>query len=132
MAEYRNRRLHNLLTLPINLKAIGYPISGASSSPPEKRSFFRRLSSASKPSKDEVAVIAMTADEYRDHWARDKRGEYLHNVIEPPGGRIEWVRRRIESQDVEANRAEFERRSRMNDQTHLVGLARGRGAVLLP
>jgi len=52
-----------------------------------------------------VVPIRMTKDEYEQHFDIDEMtGEYLPNVSEPPGGRLEWVKQRFEDQKPKSRR----------------------------
>ncbi|KAF2236579.1 hypothetical protein EV356DRAFT_498105 [Viridothelium virens] len=108
----------SIITIPINLsdlppdRSVSLPDSpslaiaeAASDQPKEKKgkagSFFRRISSATqgekeKNSKKEIKAVRMTRGEYLQYWAKDEKGNYREGVVDPPGGRREWVRRQVE------------------------------------
>lgn len=120
--------------LPIDLNDTGYNAtynSNVAAGPERKRDRFLQHFKDT-PKKGDVAVIGMSEEEYRSYWARDEHGKYQEGVIEPEGGRLEWMHGRIKKQDVEANMTEFMRRKRRNDQSHLRSIAGSNMASALP
>jgi hypothetical protein len=93
---------------------------------PDSRAFsgnFKTLLLGSKSntekSRHEIP-IRVRQSEYKMYFEKDKHGNYLPGVVEPPGGRAEWLRERIEERarlngedgsDDAANRVLFEIRS---------------------
>jgi len=72
------------------------PIKGMK--PAKKESWLKRHFGHSHP-KQKVYEVRMSKDEYEDYFARDpETGEYRQGVVEPPGGRKEWVMQRLEEQ----------------------------------
>ncbi|KAL9083120.1 MAG: hypothetical protein Q9165_008650 [Trypethelium subeluteriae] len=108
----------SIITIPIDLselppdRSASLPDSPSpaidetpSEKPKEKRgragSFLRRISSATqgekeKKSKKEIKAVRMTRGEYLQYWAKDEKGNYREGVVDPPGGRKEWVRKQVE------------------------------------
>jgi hypothetical protein len=72
------------------------PIKGLK--PTKKESWIKRHLGHSRP-KHKVYEVRMSKDEYECYFAKDpETGEYCEGVVEPPGGRKEWVMQRLEEQ----------------------------------
>lgn len=66
---------------------------------PKNKSFFRRLSSDhKKDQRKDVVAVKMSREEYLSFWAKDESGKYKADVVEPPGGRKDWVQQRLATQ----------------------------------
>ncbi|KAI9665658.1 MAG: hypothetical protein M1821_003592 [Bathelium mastoideum] len=106
----------SLITVPINITdlpvddnddttsrsdslPVPLPSTAVASKPVIKKTgFFRRLSAGGqvdKPKK-EIKAVKMTRGDYLKFWAKDTKGMYKEDVVEPPGGRREWVRKQVE------------------------------------
>ena len=88
----------NITELPLDTLSTDSIVQDPSPKLPEKKGgFFRRLSTShsEKPKRD-IKAVRMMRGEYLKFWAKDEKGQYRDNVVEPPGGRREWVRRQIE------------------------------------
>lgn len=77
-------------------------------SPPRKGSALSRLSSklqngiATKTNDtDDVKIVAMSRGDYLKYWAKGENGEFKDGVVEPPGGRAEWLANALEKQERE-------------------------------
>jgi hypothetical protein len=74
---------------------------------PRKGSVFSRLSSKLSGSghggkdTDGLRVVAMSRGDYLKYWAKGEDGKFLDSVVEPPGGRAEWLASALEWQDRE-------------------------------
>jgi hypothetical protein len=75
---------------------------------PKKASVFSRLSSkishgssSSKHAAHDLRVVAMSRGDYLKYWAKGEDGEFLDSVVEPPGGRAEWLSNALERQERE-------------------------------
>lgn len=94
----------SIITIPITISDLpGEPLPGENppipDPPPEKKGgFFRRLSAShsSEKTKKEIKAVKMTRGEYLKYWAKDEKGQYKADVVEPPGGRREWVKKQVE------------------------------------
>jgi hypothetical protein len=80
----------------------------AKRSPPRKGSALSRLSSklqngiATKTNDaDHVKIVAMSRGDYLKYWAKGENGEFKEGVVEPPGGRAEWLANALEKQERE-------------------------------
>ena len=85
----------SLVRIPIKESSIeGKPIV----SKPEKKSFMRRLSGIvqDKTGGEEITMVTMSRGDFLRYWAKGEDGEFLPNVVAPPEGRREWVRRQLE------------------------------------
>jgi hypothetical protein len=75
--------------------------------PHHKGSVFSRLSSKISSSghgskdADELRVVAMSRGDYLKYWAKGEDGRFRDGVIEPPGGRAEWLASALERQEKE-------------------------------
>ena len=74
----------------------------------KKGSVFSRLSSKISPSSngsgkdsDGLKIVAMSRGDYLKYWAKGEDGKFRDDVVEPPGGRAEWLARAIETQERE-------------------------------
>jgi hypothetical protein len=77
-------------------------------SPPRKGSALSRLSSklssgiATKTDDaDDMKIVAMSRGDYLKYWAKGENGEFKDGVVEPPGGRAEWLANALERQERE-------------------------------
>lgn len=77
-------------------------------SPPRKGSALSRLSGrlqngiATKTNDaDEMQIVAMSRGDYLKYWAKGENGEFKDGVVEPPGGRTEWLANALERQERE-------------------------------
>ena len=75
-------------------------------SPPRKRSALSRLSSklssATKTDDaDDMKIVAMSRGDYLKYWVKGGNGEFKEGVVEPPGGRAEWLANALERQERE-------------------------------
>jgi hypothetical protein len=76
---------------------------------PKKASVFSRLSSkishgsssSSKHAAHDLRVVSMSRGDYLKYWAKGEDGEFLDSVVEPPGGRAEWLTNALERQERE-------------------------------
>ncbi|GAM86327.1 hypothetical protein ANO11243_043410 [Dothideomycetidae sp. 11243] len=62
----------------------------------EKKGLF----SLKKGKKEDLGfvMVPMSSDEYKAFFAKGDDGAWLPDVVEPPGGRAEWVRKRMEEE----------------------------------
>ena len=97
----------SIITVPINVTALPDDGSNPRSdslplpvtpTPEKKAGFFRRFSAGGRNEKDklDIKAVKMTRGEYLKYWAKDEKGVYRAGVVEPPGGRREWVRKQVE------------------------------------
>lgn len=50
------------------------------------------IGAALDPSHD-FKVLLMSRSDFEQYWAKDAQGHFLPGVVEPPGGRREWIQR---------------------------------------
>lgn len=75
----------------------------------KKGSVFSRLSgkisshgnSSSSKDSDQLKIVAMSRGDYLKYWAKGEDGKFRDDVVEPPGGRAEWLARALERQERE-------------------------------
>ncbi|KAM0717124.1 hypothetical protein Q7P37_006976 [Cladosporium fusiforme] len=48
---------------------------------------------------DGLRVVEMSRGDYLKYWAKGEDGQFREDVVEPPGGRAEWLADRLEKQD---------------------------------
>lgn len=48
---------------------------------------------------DGLRVVEMSRGEYLKYWAKGEDGQFREDVVEPPGGRAEWLEEKLERQD---------------------------------
>ena len=77
----------------IPIKVSDYATQPAS---PKKRSFLSKLKHDNGV---EIKVIAMSRGEYLKYWIKGDNGQFRPDVVEPPEGRAEWVRKQLELND---------------------------------
>lgn len=76
---------------------------------PRKGSVFSRLSSklsssgsnSNSKDADALKIVAMSRGDYLKYWAKGEDGKFRDDVVEPPGGRAEWLADAIERQERE-------------------------------
>lgn len=77
---------------------------------PRKGSVFSRISSklstssgcnSSGKDADALKIVAMSRGDYLKYWAKGEDGKFRDDVVEPPGGRAEWLADAIERQERE-------------------------------
>lgn len=85
----------SLVRIPIKESSI----EGEPTVKPEKKSsFLRRLSGIvqDKTGGEEITMVTMSRGDFLKYWAKGEDGQFLPNVVAPPEGRREWVRRQLE------------------------------------
>lgn len=74
---------------------------------PRRRSALSRLAKTLSGSSDgkgkkgddgELRIVDMSRGEYLKYWAKGEDGKFREDVVEPPGGRAEWLREKLEGQ----------------------------------
>ena len=92
----------SIVTIPIPHKDLeaSTVAAPASASPPAEQKkgswFSRRQSSSKEKAKGGITSVKMTRGDYLKYWVKGEDGKYLDSVVEPEGGRAEWVRRQME------------------------------------
>jgi hypothetical protein len=77
-------------------------------SPPRKGSVLSRLSSklhggvaSGQSDADGMRIVAMSRGDYLKYWVKGEDGGFREGVVEPPGGRAEWLANALERQERE-------------------------------
>lgn len=77
-------------------------------SSPRKGSVLSRLSSklhggiaSNNTDVDGMKIVAMSRGDYLQYWAKGEDGGFKEGVVEPPGGRAEWLTNALERQERE-------------------------------
>lgn len=55
----------------------------------------------SSASSDGLKIIAMSRGDYLKYWAKGEDGQFRDDVVDPPGGRAEWLAAALERQERE-------------------------------
>lgn len=89
---------------------LGNDVVRPSEQKPKKENVFSRLSSklsshgnsgSSGKDSDGLKIVAMSRGDYLKYWAKGEDGKFRDDVVEPPGGRAEWLARAIETRERE-------------------------------
>lgn len=91
---------NSLVRIPIRIGKYLGPQSTDAQNPvhkPEKKtgSFTKWSWKKSTKAEDEIRVIGMSRGDYLRYWIKGPDGEFLPSVVEPPGGRAEWLRKQM-------------------------------------